>query len=216
MAMSEDSSLHDFVTQRQIHDLVVQRLVERVFNQPLINNAERGAYVECLVELAMKSVDPRWGLTGTWDPWDLEHSETRARIEIKQSSILQRWNISAPPVKSTGRFDIAPHEGYWWTYSDGKTRWVPTDLRRHADIYVFARHCEDRPAHADHRQARQWEFFVVPEPELPPGQKSISLNPLHGLVETCDYRALAETVTRALPDPALLKVNLTPPPEYRS
>ena len=214
--MPEDSSLHDFVTRRQIHDLVVQRLAERVFNQPLINNAERGAYVECLVELAMKSADPRWGLTATWDSWDLEHSDTLARIEIKQSSVLQRWKSSAPPVKSTSRFDIAPHEGYWWTYSDGETRWVPTDLRRQGDLYVFAWHSQTNPAYADHRQARQWKFFVVPERELPPGQKSISLNPLRGLVEPCAYRALAETVTRAVPDPSLLKANLMPPPEYCS
>ena len=192
----------------------MQRLAERVYDQPLINNVERGAYVECLVELAMKSLDPRWCLTATWDAWDLEHSDTLARIEIKQSSALQRWKSSASPVKSTSSsFDIAPRQGYWWTYSDGETCWVPTDLCRQADVYVLAWHGEDNPSFTDHRQARQWRFFVLPESQLPPGQKSISLNPLHNLVEPCDYHTLAEAVTKAVPDPPLLKASIIPPPK---
>ena len=214
--MPNTSSLNDLVVQRHIHDLVVRRFVERVFDQPLINNAERGAYVECLVELAMKSADPRWRLLGTWDPWDLEHSGTFARIEVKQSSAHQTWRTGPPPVRSSGRFDIAPHEGYWWTYPDGETQWVPIDLRRHADIYAFAWHSVDRPAYADHRQARQWRFFVVPEHRLPPDQKSIGLNPLRDLAEPCEYDHLAETATTAMPDLDLLKVNLAPPPESPS
>ncbi len=74
---------HDFVRQRQISDIIMKRVTEHVYDRPLINNVERADYVECMVELIMRSDDPRWRLTESWDPWDVEHSETLARLEIK-------------------------------------------------------------------------------------------------------------------------------------
>ena len=49
---------------------------------------ERGAYIECMIELALRERQPAWSLTETWDRWDLENQKTRARIEIKQSAAL--------------------------------------------------------------------------------------------------------------------------------
>ena len=209
-----NESFHDFVKQRQISDLVMRRLAEHVYDRPLINNVERADYVECLVELVMKSIDPRWRLTESWDPWDIEHPETGARLEIKQSSALQSWRRPSPnKTGSNPRFDISPHDSYWWECPGGEFHMLSTEFQRYADVYVFAWHSETDQAFADHRQAAQWHFFVVDEHELPPNQKSIGLRPLHSLVEPHDYRDLAEKVTYALPDPALLKAKLEPPPE---
>ena len=36
-----------------IHQPIVDRLVQRVYDQPLINNVERGAYLEHMIELAL-------------------------------------------------------------------------------------------------------------------------------------------------------------------
>ena len=38
----------------EIHDRTVRRLVKSVYNQCLINNAERGAYVEHMIALAIE------------------------------------------------------------------------------------------------------------------------------------------------------------------
>lgn len=178
------SSIERIVVQRLAHQLVTQRFVERVYDQRLIGNVERGPYVECLIELALSELRPPWSLTDTWAAWDLEQrAENGARIEIKQSAALQTWD--KPKAERAREFIIAPP--------------------RSADLYVMAWHDEADPNIADHRLPEQWRFYVVPEHRLPPGQKSISLRPLSRLVEACGFDELAETVERALPDAHDLK-----------
>lgn len=65
--------------------------------------------------------------------------------------------------KTNLRFNIAPLKGYY--EKDGST-WIDLD-RQHADIYVFARH-EYQDGPTNHRDAGQWNFFVVAERDLPP------------------------------------------------
>ena len=209
--MSSDLSFHDFVAQRQITDLVMRRVVDHVYNRPLINNVERADYVECLVELIMQSADPRWRLTESWDPWDVEHPNG-ARIEVKQSSALQSWSRSSP-ANTNPRFDISISEWCWVRCDQGEYHSVPTEGRRLADVYVFAWHEGSDRELADHRNASQWEFFVLPESELPPSQRSISLNPLRRRARPCSYRSLALTVTRAIPRDDRLKAQLHAFPE---
>ena len=214
--MRKERTFHEFVEQRQISEMVMKRLIEHVYDRPLINNVERADYIECLVELVMKSADPRWRLTQTWDQWDVEHALTGARIEVKQSSALQSWDLPnqidrASTARLGATFDIAGRDWYWGKCPGGKYHNVPVDSARLADVYVFAWHGETDRIVADHRQASQWQFFVVSEQALPPGQKSISLNPLRALAELCDYRGLAGTVIDRLPNPPDLKANLTSP-----
>ena len=78
------------------------------------------------------------------------------------------------PNTTRGSFDIAPRTGYW---SDGGSKWVEQPGRP-ADIYIFAWHPVTEEQTADHRDPDQWEFYVVPEAELPPRQKTIALSRL--------------------------------------
>ena len=200
------SSIERIVVQRLAHQLVTQRLVERVYDRPLIGNVERGAYVECLIELALSELRPPWSLTGTWASWDLEQAESGARIEIKQSAALQTWSASSAAASAGGSptFDIAPRSGY---YAADESGWVAAETpQRPADLYVMARHDETDPNVADQRLPEQWRFYVVPEHRLPPRQKSISLRPLSRLAEACGFDDLAETVERAMAETPGLKV----------
>ena len=203
-------TVRQLAVDRLIHQQVVARLTSRIYDQPIIGNVERGVYVECMVELAMHSVDPRWSLTATWDAWDLEHNNSRARIEVKQSSCLQSWSPGSPTagiVKSNASFDIRPRAGYW--DSDAE-RAVDTGAMRHADVYVFAWHGNCDPATADQRRSDQWEFYVVASDHLPAGQKTISLNPLRGLTTSCSFDQLAERVQAALSRIDRLKADSLP------
>lgn len=132
--MHQRSTSMQFAAQRVLHEFTVQRLVERIYEERIISNVERGAYVECMVELALRERQPAWRLTGPWAAWDIEHQETLARIEIKQSAALQSWSTKPDPrvLKSRG-FSIKPHRGYY--LADGE--WIDTPLQRHADLYVF-------------------------------------------------------------------------------
>ena len=190
-----DSPIDRIVLRRVVHQLVAQRLIDRVFNQRLIGNVERGAYVECMVDLALSELHPPWSLTGTWESWDLVQEDTGARIEVKQSAARQTWSSATNPARHAPTFDIAPRSGY---YIDGGSEWVESDLRRHADVYIMGWHGENDPQIADHRRPDQWQFYVVPEHRLPPGQKTISLNPLASLGHACSYAELAGAVRTAV------------------
>ena len=135
----------------EIHDRTVRRLVKSVYNQCLINNAERGTYVEHMIAPALEEL--QWRLTWPWAAWDFQHPEG-ARIEVKQSAARQPWHQrpdSEPlPRSSPGWFGIKkPSEGY---YSEDGT-WVETKPpQRHADIYVFAWHPVTDLRNADRRR----------------------------------------------------------------
>ena len=64
-----------------VHHRVVGRLIDQVYDQPLIGNLERGMYVQYMIEWALKQRDRSWEGTVGWAGWDLEHAESRARIE---------------------------------------------------------------------------------------------------------------------------------------
>ncbi|MCY4085494.1 MAG: hypothetical protein OXG37_01055 [Actinomycetia bacterium] len=167
------------------------RLSERLYGQPIINNVARGLYVECMVELALQERDPAWRLTDAWGGWDLEHCETLARLEVKQSAALQIWKET---VKRSPTFGIPPRK-WWWDNASSVS--VETRPQRLADVYVFAWHPESGRSRADHREPDQWEFYVVAERDLSqqPLTASISLGPLRRLAPPCGYNELACKVT---------------------
>ena len=136
-----------------IHRRTVDRLVQRVYDQPLISNVERGAYVEHMIELALG--EQQWCLTWPWASWDLEHRRRprakRPRIQVKQSAARQPDHAERPdpPQPNPAQFAISPSDHYY--RRDGKL--VKTQrLRRHADLYVFAWHPEHDLKIADHRR----------------------------------------------------------------
>ena len=180
---------------------ILDRLVEQSFNQPVLCNVERGMYVEYMVEHTLRTSDPAWRMTGTWDGWDLEYGERGPRVEVKQSGALVKWGPKAPIVSSKGspRFNIEPHGRYWETSPLGQTETIESrSPRRHADVYVFAWHGVTDRDEVDQRDPTQWQFYVVPEHRLPPGQKTISLNPLAALGHASSYAELAEAVRTAV------------------
>ena len=187
----------------EVQQPIVERYVERAFGQRIVNNVERGFYVECMIELALRARDPDWRLMSTWDPWDVEHTANKARLEIKQSAALNPWTPRTPiPKRAKPVFGIKPVKGYW-----GKEGWRELcPPRRLVHIYIFAWHSETNWDIADHRCSDQWTFVVVDERHLPqdePLAKSIGLGPLNRLADegraaVSDIRGLGATVAGAV------------------
>jgi len=156
----------------------------RLFGSPIVRNSIRGELVEEIVALAL---EPDWEhCSGDWGSCDLRHRTSPLRIQVKQSAARQSWH-RAEPAARTPRFSIAHKIGRW----EGGDKWVP-EPGRNAEIFLFAWHPRTDEG-ADHRDADQWLFFVVPESRLPP-TKSISLTGLLALAEPVPFAGLAAAV----------------------
>lgn len=189
---------HASGSESDLHRRIVDRLGTFWYGTRIINNVERGFYVEGMVELALRERDLGWRLTDTWEAWDIEHEPTCARVEVKQSARVQTWCSGSSAGVRPPTFSIRPCRRW-----DGEaSRWSDEPRQRWADVYVFAWHSESDREVADHSSPSQWEFYVVAERCLPqePPTESISLNPLRQLVSSdlasrCSYNELAERIT---------------------
>jgi hypothetical protein len=164
-------------------DQIKRQLCERLFRGPLIQNNARGEYVEQMVDSCLSS---DWThCAGDWAGWDFERVDG-VRLQVKQSAALQTWGIAKRPAS----FSIAPASGY---YING-TEWI-AKASRPAHLYLFAWH-GITDGTADHTNPRQWRFFVVPEPSLPSGTKSISIRALERIEKPVGISAISEEVDR--------------------
>ena len=175
-------------------------IVDR-YQRRIMNNVERGDYVECMIACALGA---EWQLTSIdwdWAAWDCEHVASGARLEIKQSAARQSWDGETVPTRRPS-FDIAPRKGFWPRSGND---WINfSNPCRLADIYVFAWHgVTDR--HADQRDVAQWRFFVVSEQQLNPKQKSIALGSVEKIGTACSFARLRSAVEGAFPAHEMLK-----------
>lgn len=167
----------------ECHQQVLRNLTS-IFDRPLIENKWRGAYVEFLVA---ELVGAPWFFAGQdWGGHDLEHPDG-TRVEIKQSAARQSWTASDSSKVAKPRFGIRAAKGFYcgadWTDS----------VSRRAHIYVFAWH-PVASAEADHRNERQWEFYVASATRLPDGRASLGLQPLRAFATKCCSDELRETL----------------------
>ena len=135
-----------------LYDSMTKYVAYRLCGQRLMPDALREIYSEGLVYLALSGSAPQanWRLAGEGEPWDLENDD-HCNVQIKQSAALTSGSNGKSPGKPQAiSFDIHP----------GKKG-------RQTHIYVFAWHPESDPDVADHRDAGQWRFCVMPEDELP-------------------------------------------------
>ncbi|MEY1557205.1 hypothetical protein AB3Y40_16360 [Yoonia sp. R2331] len=156
--------------------------VKNLFDRSLIQNNFRGTYVECLVAELLSS---GWEQTRDWAGWDFEHADG-TRLEVKQCAQKQSWDQSNSVNPRARRFSIRKPVGYY-----ERDIWVDAD-RRPAQIYVLAWHGECG-IEADQREPDQWQFFVIPEHELPE-QDTIGLGRIRKTYEPVEHTNLARAV----------------------
>lgn len=156
----------------------------------LASNTMRGVLAEYLVATALDAAD---GTRTEWDVVDIRTPEHGA-VEVKSAAYLQSWHQDALSKIS---FSIAPAAG--WDSSTGTTS---TEVRRHADVYVFCLlHHQDKRS-LDPLDLGQWVFYVLPTRVLDehhPGQKTIVLSRLRQLDPTeVGFSDLSEAVSSCL------------------
>jgi hypothetical protein len=164
----------------------------------LASNALRGRVAEFLVAQALGVAD---GVRAEWDAYDLR-SAGGATIEVKSAAYLQTWSQKAPSVIT---FDIAPTR-YW----DSATNVIAAEVRRQADLYVFALLAHRDKATLDPMGMSQWVFFVLPTSALNarlPSRKQLGLAGLRSLGPfQCAFgqlRDVVEAMTQVGPNEAM-------------
>jgi hypothetical protein len=187
-----------------IFNAASRRLMAEPYDKRIMSNLMRPAYVEFMIAVILGD---GWRLVSAdWAGWDLEN-DRGARIEVKQSAARQTWTdrASLGGRATRGIFDIKVRRGYW---REGGFEYVELDGRRAADVFIFAWHPFEALEHADHRDAAQWHFYIVPEGRLPPQQKTIGLTAVRQLAEQCSAENIAEGICAALGNLTGLKVDL--------
>ena len=165
----------------------IRAALMRRYDRCVMNNTERGLYVECMVALALG------------DDWEL--AGDKAWIEVQQSAARKPGDRQAPSPYRNPSFYIFPRKG---PFIKAGGRWVRTPARR-ADIYIFAWHDEKRSEHADHRDPDQWLFYVAPEKYLPDNKGKIRLTELEKIFPSHSIAPLKHAVENALPPQEALK-----------
>jgi len=152
----------------------------------LISNTTRGRLAEYLVAYALGVAD---GVRVEWDAYDLR-TASGIKVEVKSAAYLQSWQQTRP---STIIFGIRPTLGW-----EADTNTTGTELKRQADMYVFALLAHHDKATLDPLNVAQWQFYVLPTAVLDaqlPTQKTASLTTLQRIgVQLVPFEDMAETI----------------------
>ncbi len=138
----------------------------------LVNNATRGVLAEYLVACALGL---EADLRIEWDAYDLRTTDGTT-VEVKSAAYLQSWHQER---ESAIGFDIRPTLGW-----DAATNTTSAEVKRQADVYVFALLHHREKATVDPLDVTQWTFHVLPTAVLDtriPVQRRLSLGTLRTL-----------------------------------
>jgi hypothetical protein len=167
---------------------IALRLASKIFDQPLIANQYRSAFIEAMIEPYL--APHGWTYKGNgWSGWDFERTDG-CRLELKQSAAKQTWSASRN-IPTPGAFDIAARTGFFY---EGGAKWAPIPGRC-AQLYVFAWNPIYGPE-TDHRKPDQWEFHVVPAALLPDEQRTIALSKIKKLAVPLKLEQLSDLIQR--------------------
>ena len=149
----------------------------------LLENRTRGILSEFLV---MKALDIPLAVRSEWEDFDILTAEGD-KIEVKSSAYIQSWEQER---LSKIIFSIRPTRYY-----------ADNEQKRRSDFYVFCVLAEKDQSRINPMDLSQWDFYVLPTPELnrlAGRQKTISLNALLGLNPVkCDFFGLKEALKTA-------------------
>ncbi|QDU65456.1 hypothetical protein [Engelhardtia mirabilis] len=156
----------------------------------LLSNLCRAAFAEFIVARAL-SADTST-VRDEWGTYDLR-AASGLKVEVKTSGFLQSWHQNSLSEPS---FSIRPARAW---HPDKNT--FGSDVRRHADVYVFALLAHKDKATVDPMDLSQWRFYVVSTATLnsaKPKAKTLSLSALEGLAGPVSFDEVASAVEASI------------------
>lgn len=143
----------------------------------LLSNSLRGIFAEFLVGSALDCLNQS---RIEWDAYDLVYRGKK--IEVKSAAYVQSWHTD---TFSKIGFSIGAKREYSYT-----TRKYSTEVKRHADIYIFCLLKEKDVDTLDPLNVSHWEFYIVLTKILDERfatQKTISLSSLSKIAKPVRY-----------------------------
>ena len=164
----------------------------------VLSNINRAVFAEWLIGSSLGCVN---GTRPIWAPWDLEYRG--AKIEVKSTSYHQSWKRSS---NSRGSFDIKATSADFPTdpavpFGPEAEYYTDPEIKRRAEVYVFAYYAEQNAARVDPLDVRGWRFYVLPTPELERHfgtQATVSLKRVQEVADEVRYENLKIAVDAAL------------------
>ena len=157
----------------------------------LVSNTTRGIVAEYIVAraLGLAESDVRDG----WAAFDLE-TASGIKVEVKSAAYVQSWHQERlSPITFT-----TPKTRAW----DADTNVQSREVKRHADVYVFALLAQTDKTTIDPLNLDQWRFYVLPTAildERTRSQHSITLKSLEKLCsEAITYAELLKAVENCI------------------
>jgi len=155
----------------------------------LVSNATRGILAEYIVARGLGISTA--GVRNEWAAYDLT-SPDGVKIEVKSSAYVQAWfqsRLSA--ITFSTRLSRA------W---DPETNVMSLDVKRQADVYVFALLAHRDKRTVDPLDIDQWKFYVVPTWKLNArtrSQHSVTLKSLEAMCAATPFEELSKAVSNA-------------------
>jgi hypothetical protein len=164
----------------------------------VLSNINRAVLAEWLVGSALDCVG---GIRPIWAPWDLEYKGSR--IEVKSTSYHQNWKRSS---KSRGSFDIKATAADFpidpnIPFGPEAEYYTDEEIKRRADVYIFAYYAEQDPTRVDPWDVGGWRFYVLSTPELERHfgtQATVALSRVQAVAAEIGYEDLQNAVDTSL------------------
>ncbi|PKN93811.1 MAG: hypothetical protein CVU44_08325 [Chloroflexi bacterium HGW-Chloroflexi-6] len=151
----------------------------------LVSNATRGRLAEFLVAQALGIA---MNVRDEWRAYDLEYAAD-LRIEVKSAAYLQGWS-----QRKLSDINFSISKTRKW---EAETNRLSSEVKRQADIYIFALLFHKDKITLEPLNLGQWEFYVLSTSilnERKSGQKSISLKSLQELASPVRYDELKQVM----------------------
>lgn len=144
-----------------------QRFVDEFIGGRLIDNNLRGYWCEAMVAEALGEECSL--VSGGWHAWDLQIGASsaacpeRIRIQVKNSANLQTWQ-SGKAARSDPSFKLTYRRKP--SYFDRDFPELPCENQGFlCDVFILCLHMWENEGaidRADHRDPKQWQFYVCP------------------------------------------------------
>ena len=153
----------------------------------LVSNTMRGIVAEYIVARALGLAEG--GVREGWAAFDLE-TASGIKVEVKSAAYVQSWH-----QKRLSSITFTTPKTRAW---DADTNVQSSEVKRQADVYVFALLAQTDKTNVDPMDLDQWRFYVLPTTilnERTRSQHSITLKSLEKLCsEASTYAELLKAV----------------------